>query len=254
MSFGASRNFVKKVKIHSNYDYCIMGSKYNAKFYSEAFDTPMEKFVTDVGIPRTDVFFSEKLKEELPVTIKEKYNIPKDKKIILYAPTFRGDSRFQSYYKDDLDFEVLKEYLSEEYVILLKLHPFISKKYEIKDSLKDFLFDVTDYKDINELMIISDMMITDYSSAIFDYSLLKRPMFFYASDYFDYLDERGFYIDFHKDLPGGIYTDTKKLAVDISEKNFNIDKVEAFRDNTFEVTDGNSSYLFVQKLIIPNLK
>ncbi|EDS73367.1 CDP-glycerol glycerophosphotransferase family protein [Anaerofustis stercorihominis] len=253
-SFGVDEKTTKTINIHSNYTYCLMGSKYNAKFYSEAFRTSIDKFITDVGIPRTDVFFNEDLKNSLPLKVGGLYNLPQNKKIILFAPTFRGNTRYEAHYQDDLDFSILKEYISDEFIILLKLHPWVTKKYEIKEDLKDFLFDVTDYSDINELMIISDVMITDYSSAIFEYSLLERPMLFYASDYFDYIDERGFYIDFHHDLPGKVYTDTISMAKDIKNHNFDMDKIKEFKKQTFEVADGRASERFVNKLIKPNMK
>ena len=252
-SFGVDKKTTKTINIHSNYTYCLMGSKYNAKFYSEAFRTSIDKFITDIGIPRTDVFFNKELKNFLPLKVSELYKLPKNKKIILFAPTFRGNTRYEAYYKDDLDFCILKEYIGDEYIVLLKLHPWITNKYEIKENLIDFLFDVTDYPDINELMIISDIMITDYSSAIFEYSLLERPMLFYASDYFDYIDERGFYIDFHNDLPGKVYTDTLLMAKDIKDNNFEMEKVRDFKKQTFEVADGKSSERFVNELIKANM-
>ncbi len=230
-----------------------MGSKYNAKFYSEAFRMDISKFRTDIGIPRTDVFFNNELKQNLLENVRNKYGLPSDKKIILFAPTFRGNNRASAHYQDDLDFSIMKENIGNNYIILLKLHPWITEKYQINDDLKDFLFDVSDYPDINELMMISDIMITDYSSAIFEYSLLEKPMMFFASDYYDYIDERGFYIDFRKDLPGKVYTDTLSMAKDIKNSNFDMDKVKDFKNQTFEVADGKASERFVNELIKPNM-
>lgn len=252
-NFGISKKDLEISPIHTNYTYCLMGSQYNAKFYAEAFNVGMDKFVTNIGIPRTDVFFNEELKSMLPEKVCNMYNLPKDKQIILYAPTFRGEHKTDAYFKDDLDFSVMKENIGEKYIILLKLHPWITEKYKINDDLKGFLFDVSDYPDINELMMISDIMITDYSSAIFEYSLLERPMMFFASDYYDYIDERGFYIDFHKDLPGKVYTDTISMAMDIKNGNFEMDKVKDFKNQTFEVADGKASERFVNELIKPNI-
>lgn len=252
-SFGVSESTVKIINIHSNYTYCLMGSKYNAKFYSEAFRTDISKFRTDIGIPRTDVFFNNELKQNLLENVRNRYGLPSDKKIILFAPTFRGNNRASAHYQDDLDFSIMKENIGNNYIILLKLHPWITEKYQINDDLKDFLFDVSDYPDINELMMISDIMITDYSSAIFEYSLLEKPMMFFASDYYDYIDERGFYIDFRKDLPGKVYTDTLSMAKDIKNSNFDMDKVKDFKNQTFEVADGKASERFVNELIKPNM-
>lgn len=252
-SFGVSPKTAKIINIHSNYTYCLMGSKYNAKFYAEAFRTDISKFRTDIGIPRTDVFFNDELKLNLLENVRERYSLPKDKKIILFAPTFRGNNRASAHYQDDLDFSLMKEIIGDKYIILLKLHPWITQKYEIDYNLKKFLFDVSDYPDINELMMISDIMITDYSSAIFEYSLLERPMMFFASDYYDYIDERGFYIDFRTDLPGKVYTDTLSMAHDIKNGNFEIEKVKKFKKQTFEVADGKASERFVNELIKPNM-
>lgn len=253
-SFGINKKDINYVKIHSNYDYVIVSGKSSVPAYKDAFNETNDNiFITDIGIPRTDIFFNEELKETLPSKIRGKYNIPKDKKIILYAPTFRGNNGGDAHFNDDIDFDLLKNEIGDEYVILLKLHPFIENKYEIKDNLKGFLFDVSGYIDISELMIVSDILITDYSSAMFEYSLLSRPILFFAKDYFEYIDERGFYIDFRRDLPGKVYNDTMNMIDDIKNKNFEIDKVIKLKNRAFDVADGKSSKHFVDRLIKPNL-
>ena len=128
--------------------------------------------------------------------------------MILYAPTFRGDSVTDARATDDLDLDILHEALGEDHVVLVRLHPFIRSRTVIGPALAGFAIDVSDHPDINELMLVSDVLVTDYSSAIFEYALLDRPMVFFAPDYEAYERERGFYFDYRTGVPGPIFETT----------------------------------------------
>ncbi|WP_202585862.1 CDP-glycerol glycerophosphotransferase family protein, partial [Vagococcus lutrae] len=146
--------------------------------------------------------------------IKQSLGIPLDKKVILYAPTWRDDE-FHSVgnYKFTLrlNLERLREDLGDEYVIVLRMHYFISDVLDLSE-YEGFAFDYSKYNDINDLYIISDLLITDYSSVFFDFANLKRPILFYTYDLAKYKDElRGFYIDVQNDLPGQLLYSTKEI-------------------------------------------
>lgn len=166
--------------------FCYSGN-YEYSIYKEAFnltDDNLYKF----GMPRNDVVLENdpKIKEN----IKEKYGI-KDKKIILYAPTWRDDP-------NDLALMDLKQWeatLADEYVLLLKAHG-LSEQFNIEEN--NFIIDVSDFEETSELIVAADVLITDYSSIMFDFALISKPIFLYVPDYEKYSDERGLYFDLMK--------------------------------------------------------
>ena len=252
-SFGADESLVARVTIHSNYDVCLMASRSAAVHYAEAFRQPLEKFRTDIGMPRTDVLFGEEKTERIRASVRQRYRLPSGKKVILYAPTFRGDNVRKATSPTDLDLDLLHRELSDTHVILLKLHPFVRDAHPIPQELREFAIDASDHPDIHELMLVSDILLTDYSSAIFEFSLLTRPMLFYIPDLERYEGERGFYIRVPEDLPGPVFETTAELAAFIRAGTFDMDRVARFRDASFEVADGHASERFVDRLVLPAL-
>jgi CDP-glycerol glycerophosphotransferase (TagB/SpsB family) len=250
-TFGMDEEFASRVRIHSNYDVCLMGSQGAVPAYAEAFRQPPERFVTSLGIPRTDVFFGEGRLARSRAAVRARYALPDGKRVILYAPTFRGDSVADAHATDDLDLDLLHRTLGDEYVLLVRLHPFIRSRTEIGPGLAGFAVDASDYPDINELMLVSDVLVTDYSSAIFEYALLGRPMVFFAPDYEAYERERGFYFDYRTGVPGPIFETTAALAEHLRAGVFDTAVVERFRDASFDVADGRSTERVTDELIVP---
>lgn len=202
------KNFLKEA---SKWDYLISPNRYSTNIFKSAFN--FNRNIIESGYPRNDILKNGLNKENI-INIKRKAKLPVNKKILLYAPTWR-DNQFHSVgkYKFNLqlDLNKMKQELGDEYIILLRLHYLVSDKLNLLN-LEDFVYDFSTYEDINELYLISDMLITDYSSVFFDYAVLKRPIFFYAYDLEDYRDKlRGFYFDFIKDAPGPIIKSTEKL-------------------------------------------
>lgn len=247
-SFGATESFAKNVKIHSNYDYVLVSTKNVSKIYAEAFNMDIKKIIS-IGIPRTDIFFNETKKEHITKYLYDKYPILKKKKIILYAPTFRGDSKFLADNKELLDFVSMYKELKDEYVMILKLHPFVQKNDILDDNLKDFIIDLSDYDDINELMLISDVLISDYSSVIFEYALLEKPMYFYAPDLVEYIKERDFYFNYEDFVPGKIIKSTNDLINSIQDEEYDLKVVKDFKDYFFDYKDEKSSQRFIEILL-----
>ena len=144
------------------------------------------------------------------------------KKIILYAPTWRDNEYSEKgkyKFASKLDFDKAKEALSDEYIFIVKYHYLVSDKIDWTP-YKGFVYTFDETKDIAWLYLVSDMLITDYSSVMFDYSILNRPMLFFAYDLEDYKENlRGFYFDFVNDIPGPISRDTDQLIKDIKEYN-----------------------------------
>ena len=169
------------------------------------------------GYPRNDFLYS--YTPEDAEQIKTKLSIPKDKKVILYAPTYRENQHEAGagyVYDLKIDFDRLLECLGEEYVILFRTHYFVSSRFDF-EKYNGFIIDVSRYDDINHLYVVSDLLVTDYSSVMFDYANLKRPMIFYMYDMEEYKEDmRGFYIDL-EELPGEIVQKEVELIQAIKE-------------------------------------
>jgi CDP-ribitol ribitolphosphotransferase len=123
----------------------------------------------------------------------------------------------------------------------------------IGPELQGFAIDVSDHPDINELMLVSDVLVTDYSSAIYEFALLDRPMVFFAPDYEAYEAERGFYFDYRTGVPGPIFETSEELAAYLRAGEFDLARVERFRRESFDIADGRSTARVTDELIVPAL-
>ena len=252
-SFGMDEGLARRVPVHSNYDVCLVASQSAAPHYAEAFHQPLDRFVSRLGIPRTDVFFGEERLARTRESVRRRYGLTDGRRVILYAPTFRGDSVTDARATDDLDLGLLRDRLGDDHVLLVRLHPFIRSRTRIGPDLAGFAIDVSDHPDINELMLVSDVLVTDYSSAIYEFALLNRPMVFFAPDYEAYERERGFYFDYRTGVPGPIFETTEALAEYLRAGDFDLDRVERFREASFDVADGGSATRVTDELILPSL-
>ncbi len=186
--------------------------------------------------------------------VRATYPLPPGKRVILYAPTFRGETVRHARYADLMDLEVMHRVLGEDHVLLLKLHPFIRDAVQIPEALREFVIDASGDPDVNELMLVSDVLVTDYSSVIYEFALLGRPIAFLAPDDGAYDEERGFYFDFRRDAPGPIVDTTEELAALIRANAFDLERVAAFRDASFDVPPGGASARLVDHVILPALR
>lgn len=178
------------------WDYMYSTCPYTTEKMRSAF--LFEKEMLEIGFPRNEFLYTH-TKEDIAL-VKKELGIEPDKKIILYAPTYRDNLNHgmgKYYFNTELDFEKLKEAFPD-HEILIRYHYIVSKSQDFKN---ENVINVTKYPNINDLFIISDILITDYSSVFFDYSILNRPFFFFAQDIEEYEGElRGFYLDYFKDL------------------------------------------------------
>lgn len=245
---GKSGGPTQTSKAHRNYDYCTVSSKEICKFYAEGFGLSPEK-VKATGVPRTDIFFREDYKNKTRKNFYKKYPALKDKKIILFAPTFRGNGKVTgSYPEDRFDFIRLYEYFKGKYAIIIKHHPFVNNRVEIPLEYTGKILDMSDDEELNDLLFVTDLLITDYSSVVFEASLLNIPMLFYAFDLQKYISSRGFYYEYRSFVPGKIVSSMKSLIRAIKEQNFEIEKIKPFREKFFDKLDGKAGYR-VAKLI-----
>lgn len=238
------------------FDYFISPSKFATKAFSSAFNLvklDKEAILIETGYPRNDALMNYKPSEVKD--IKKRLGIPMDKKVILYAPTWRDDQNVEGggyEYHLPIDFEYLKDSLSSDYVILFRAHNLVANSFNF-NAHKGFIYDVSREDDINELYIISDVLMTDYSSVFFDYANLKRPIIFYMYDKNHYeKDLRGFYLDIDE-LPGDV-VETETAVVDslksIEEhKNTYNNRYKEFSDKFNYLDDGKATQRVVEKVI-----
>lgn len=200
----------------SNVDIFCYAGYYEKEIYKRDFNVS-EKNLFLSGLPRNDYLYN--VSNNQIEEYKKILNIPNDKKIILYAPTWRDSSDNGKSYsiKPPIDISYWKEKLQDDYIILLRTHAYTNNILGIE--FNEFVRDFSSYPEINHLLIISDILISDYSATIFDYSILERPIICFGYDYDNYLSERGFYIDLKKELPGGLIRTEDKVI----EKIKNID-------------------------------
>lgn len=238
-----------KSRNHKNYTKAIVSSECIKKNYAEAFGISEDKVIA-TGVPRTDIFFDEKYKKNKIKEIYEKYPILENKKVILFAPTFRGSGQKSAHYDfSKLDVGKLRRELGNEYIMIMKLHPFIKQGVMITEENSDFILDLSSEREINDLLFVSDIMITDYSSVCFEYSLLSRPMIFFTYDLKEYIENRDFYYPFESFVPGPIVKNTDEIINVIKNNEFDFNKIEVFKNKFFSHLDGNSTKRVVDQLI-----
>ena len=223
------------------YDYAIVSSREISKHYAEGFGISDENVVA-TGIPRTDVFMNKKYAESVREKFFKEYPNLKSKKIILFAPTFRGNGQMSAYYpKEAFHPEQLLNNLGNDYAVLLKLHPYCKERLTISKEYSDRIIDFSEADELNDLLFVTDLLITDYSSVIFEASLLDIPMLFYTYDLYSYIKERDFYYDFESFVPGKIVFSENEIAESIEKKDFEQDKISGFKYKFFDHLDGHSS-------------
>lgn len=144
------------------------------------------------------MLFDEDYKAKTIARLYEKEPRLKDKKICLFAPTFRGSNVHDAYYPNDfLHIEKLLNELGDDWAVIVKYHPFIKNPPEIPESVKNSVFDFGDEREINDILFITDVLVTDYSSVIFENAILNNPLVLYAPDLEEYDGERGFYFEYN---------------------------------------------------------
>lgn len=226
---------------HRNYDYATVSSESVRIWYAEGFGIPTDH-VVPCGIARTDIFFDEAYKTKTIDSLYEQYPMLKGRKVILFAPTFRGETRIKAGYPfEQFDVGKFMENISDEYVLIIKHHPFVPEKHPVPDKCKDRVLDLSDSSELNDLLFITDIVITDYSSLVFEASLLDIPMLFYTFDLQEYIKERDFYFNFETFIPGKFFYTQEELERAIKEKDFATEKIPEFRNKFFDDLDGKAS-------------
>ncbi|MDD6879755.1 MAG: CDP-glycerol glycerophosphotransferase family protein [bacterium] len=252
--FGYSRNDKKKTifskyNSHRNYTKALVTSDEIKWCFKEGFGMEKKGEIGSYGFPRTDCFFDDKYITKVRKKFLRKYPFLKNKKIILFAPTYRGTSLPKATYDFDmLNLDEIYNNLKDEYVFIFKWHPAIYNNisrgiinsYDLS-KYKNFYYDLSSYRDINDLLLISDILITDYSSVIFDYALLNKPVIYFTYDLELYEKDRGLYFDFKDYLYGDVVKNTKSLIKSVKQMNMCNEKRHSFIKKFMDSCDGNST-------------
>lgn len=237
------------------FDYFISPSKFCTKVFTSAFNLKKlgkESILIEKGYPRNDSLFHYTEKEIL--NLKKKFGIKQDKKVILYAPTFRDNQHTSGVgytYELGIDFDRLQKKFGKDYILLFRTHYFVAKQLDLSQ-YNGFIIDVSLVDDVNELYMVSDVIMTDYSSVFFDFANLKRPMLFYMYDLELYKGKlRDFYIDLDE-LPGPI-TQTQEELESVLENIESIskdykEKYEEFNKKYNYLDDGNASSRVIKEI------
>ncbi len=240
-------------RVHKCYTHMPVSSYHSALHHAEGFCIDESKFYP-VGIPRTDIFFDEEYKKKTIAHMYEEFPRAKSaKKVYLYAPTFRGDNALNAYFPfDKIDLEKWGKFLKErdEYLII-KMHPFVREQIQIPEEYRDYMCDAASYREVNDILFIVDTLITDYSSIIYEFSLLKgRPMYFFAFDQKMYEATRDFYEPYEDTVPGKIVKNFDDLLEALAENDYSEEALEAFVKKNFTYTDGKATDRVIDQLIL----
>ncbi|WP_066190668.1 CDP-glycerol:glycerophosphate glycerophosphotransferase [Gracilibacillus timonensis] len=205
------------------WDYLVAPNRYSSNIFTRAFG--FEGKVLETGYPRNDFIVNHQKDHETIDQIKQKLTIAPEKKVILYAPTWRDNQYFgkgRYKYQAELDLHMLQQELGEDYVVILRMHYLVADHIDLT-GLDNFVVDGSTYEDIRELYLISDILITDYSSVFFDYANLKRPIIFFVYDLEEYRDTlRGFYFDFEQDAPGPLVKTNQQVLAEVKKLEQNV--------------------------------
>lgn len=225
---GSSAEIARLMNMHKNYSYVTVGSSKTIPIYAKAFNVD-ESIIKPIGMPRLDYLLNPRLQQQNIQAVRKHYNLPADKKIILYAPTFRKRSKIPyDTLIDAIDLSrytlIIKQHLHDKTHVEPRAGVIINKSY-----------------DILQLLPVADYVVTDYSAAVFEAALLKKPLFFWHFDEERYAKRRGFALDYVRELPGVKSSDIQKIVQAIDANDFNEHDIKAFADKYVTIQDGTST-------------
>lgn len=252
--FGHSREASDLKRIHKgykNYTRVITSSEAIRPCYAEAFAVSMDK-VKATGIPRTDIFFDKQYIQNKKEELYHEYPFLKGKKVILFAPTYRGTQFTDAHYEiENLDLEeIYNQFSKQNYIFIFKWHPFLynniaetqTNQYDEYKKYPDFYYDLSKERDINDFLLVTDILITDYSSVIFDYVLVNKPIIYFTYDYEDYVENgRGLYFPFEEYVYGTVAKNSVELVKAIANPAMEEEKRAKFIEKFMSACDGKST-------------
>jgi CDP-ribitol ribitolphosphotransferase len=227
---------------HKNYTYAIVSGEHEVPMYAEAFGIAEER-VVPTGTPRMDRFFDESARRAGRAAVLAAFPQARGRMVILFAPTFRGRLRVGTYDLGRLDLARLHELcLEKDAVFIIRLHPHVRQRPDIPPAFRDRLLDGSStVMGVPDLLFAADLLITDYSSIVFEYSTLGRPMLFYAYDLAEYMADRDVYEPYEEFAPGKIVRTFDELVEAIRRDDYEAEKVAPFVSRHFTHRDGRAT-------------
>ena len=243
-------------RVHKNYTFATVSSEHEAPFYAEAFGLPDDRAVP-TGTPRMDDFLDPERQERRRESALALVPAARGREVILFAPTFRGRSaRGADYPVDLVDVPALHALCEErDALALIRMHPFVEARVEVPETMRDRVLDISDLAvDTNDLLLISDLLVTDYSSLIFEFSSLGRPMLFFAYDRDEYLETRDTYEPFESFVPGRIVETFDQLLDAIRSEDYGSERVAPFARRHLPERPGSATDRIIDELILGALR
>jgi CDP-ribitol ribitolphosphotransferase len=245
--FGQDANRGKLAELerraNQKYTHVIVNASSVVGFHASAFGVEASR-IYPLGLPRTDPLFNQEYLKEAVEKLHLNYPQISGKRKILYAPTFRDDDLGSS--KLHYDLKQLSEHLDSNDILLLRLHPFVSARWKQRDTACNMknVIDLSGYPELNAVLAAADVLVTDYSSIIYEFAVFERPIIFYAYDRIHYESNvRGFYVDYEQYVPGPIAYNLEELIMYLrdtgADERFN--KIKGFFKKYYDWFDGCSS-------------
>jgi teichoic acid ribitol-phosphate primase len=230
--------------LHRYYTHAVVSSEATRRPAAAALRTPLER-VLALGTPRTDFFFDQAALAQARDETIARYPALSGRRVVLYAPTFRGRGRAKAA-AAGLDTARLRRLLPDELTLALKTHPNLDPS-----ATDDTGFDVVvepDYE-INRVLAATDILVTDYSSSIFEFALLRRPIILLVPDLADYERDPGLYLDYRTEMIGVQVATTDEVAAAVTGGQFDLAGYEAFIERHLGACDGHASERFVEHFL-----
>ncbi len=232
--------------LHRHYDWVVASGEASRGPWSAALRTPIER-VLPLGTPRTDFFFDPDALAAARERVLDRHPTLAGRRVVLHAPTFRGRGRGKRP-GTGLDARRLRAALPSDYAVVLKTHPNLDPSL-VDTSGYDVVADAA--SEVNELFALTDVLVTDYSSSIFEYALLRRPLVLLVGDLAEYEVDPGLYVDYRTDMIGTQVTDTDGVIATILEGRFDLSGYDAFNRRNLGACDGAASLRFVDHFLPP---
>lgn len=226
---GSDSKIAKVMNMHKNYTYILASGEYCKEYFRQAFDAREDQMKV-IPLPRVDFLKSDFYKKQTTDKFYSYYSEVKDeKKKILYVPTFRKNM-------DNLLEDIINNVNYEKYDLIIKTHDDTEQVYTSKDKFYSKNSKFTGM----ELLHIADYIITDYSAIVYEASVVNKPIYFYNYDYEEYIKNRGFYIDYEKEMPGLISKDIKVILDAIEKNDFDYKRLESFKEKYIDDFENNT--------------
>lgn len=218
-------------------DIMLAQSDYDVDIFSRAFELRKDQ-VLKTGFPRTDGLIRDNSQDNI-ISIKKKLGIPLNKKVIMYAPTFRERKGVHSWeQKSPLNLKKWEEALGNQYILIIRAHQIVEKMLGVEEN--DFVFNFSGYPILNDLLLVTDILISDYSGILFDFAVLDRPIICYAYDYDQYVKDRGVYFDVRNELFTESNEDSLINTISSNDVSLIMDKTLQFKKRYVQIAGGSS--------------